>query len=235
MLKIYFRHGVIEVKDHEIISFEQSKWLDKYISFSIENRKKGKNKIDKDSFKIINIGTFCKMLENIRNRLKEVFNKKCEKDKSIKQQSKLTFNGIQKSYTKHISYNFKQKDAVMDKPIYAGSSISEMSKLHLYETSDDELQPFFGQESLQLLCRDSDGFVISISTNDIIKDLKDLEDLFNLSNLNENQELYSSKKERDIGKFELEVPKKIRMDEIVALRSIMFAFKCGDDCEKRRK
>ena len=33
MLKFYVRHGMIVNKIHEIISFEQSKWLNKDIDF----------------------------------------------------------------------------------------------------------------------------------------------------------------------------------------------------------
>ena len=33
MLKFYIRHGMIIEKVHEIISFKQSKWSEKYISF----------------------------------------------------------------------------------------------------------------------------------------------------------------------------------------------------------
>ena len=34
---------------------------------------------------------------------------------------------------------------------------------------------------------DTDSFVLSVNTKNIIKDLKNLEDLFDFSNLNENQ------------------------------------------------
>ena len=36
MLKFYVRHGMIVDKIHEIISFKQSKWLNKYISFNTQ-------------------------------------------------------------------------------------------------------------------------------------------------------------------------------------------------------
>ena len=65
------------------------------------------------------------MLENIRNRLKTEFIKNYENDNIIKQQSKLTFNGIHKSYTNYRSYTFKQNEAAMDKPIYVGFAILE--------------------------------------------------------------------------------------------------------------
>ena len=46
-------------------------------------------------------------MENVRNRIKVEFIKKDDTDKFIKQQSKLTFNGIHKSYENYDSYTFK--------------------------------------------------------------------------------------------------------------------------------
>ena len=54
-------------------------------------------------------------IDVILNLLKKILLKKI-----IKQQSKLTFNGIHKFYTKHDSYTFKQNEGLMEKPIYLG-------------------------------------------------------------------------------------------------------------------
>ena len=70
--------------------------------------------------------------------------------KLIQQQSKLTFNGIHKPYENCDSYSFKRIQVVMDKAIYVGFAILELSKLHKYETFDDTLQPYLGQKILQL-------------------------------------------------------------------------------------
>ena len=56
-------------KIHEIISFKQSRWLEKYISFNTQKRNKAKNDFEKDFFKLLNNAAFGKFLENIRNRL----------------------------------------------------------------------------------------------------------------------------------------------------------------------
>ena len=40
MLNFYVRHGMIVVKIHEIISFKQRKWLEKYIIFNTQKRNK---------------------------------------------------------------------------------------------------------------------------------------------------------------------------------------------------
>ena len=84
----------------------------------------------------------------------------------------------------------------MDKAIYVGFTILELSKLHMYETYYDTLQPYFGQENLQLHYIDTDGMILSMKTKDIIKDLKNLEEIFDFSNLDKNHELYSEKNKK---------------------------------------
>ena len=50
----------------------------------------------------------------------------------IKQQPKVNFDGIHKSYTNYDSYTFKQNEVLMDKPSYLGFAILELSKLLRY-------------------------------------------------------------------------------------------------------
>ena len=69
MLKFHLRHGMIVEKTHEIISFKQSRWLEKYISFNTNKRNKAKNDFEKDFFKLLVNAAFVKSLENVRNRL----------------------------------------------------------------------------------------------------------------------------------------------------------------------
>ena len=52
---------------------------------------------------------------------------------------KLTFNGICKSFGNCDSYLEKELEILMDKPIYLGFAILELSKLHMYETYYDNL------------------------------------------------------------------------------------------------
>ena len=84
----------------------------------------------------------------------------------------------------------------MDQPIYLGFVVLELSKLHMYETYYDKLQPYFGQKSFQLHYIDTDAFVLSVNTKDIIRDIKNLEDIFDFSNLDENHELFSNKNKK---------------------------------------
>ena len=86
-----------------------------------------------------------------------------------------------------------------------------------------------------LIVHNTDSFVLSVNTRDVIKDLKNLEDIFDFSNLDKNHELFSNKNKKVIGKFKIETSKSIWIDEFVCLRSKMYAFKCGNDSKNKLK
>ena len=48
MLKFYVRHGMTVDKVHDIISFRQSKWLEKYVNFNTQKRNQAVNDFVKD-------------------------------------------------------------------------------------------------------------------------------------------------------------------------------------------
>ena len=80
--------------------------MGKYINFITQKRNNAKNDFEKDFYKLFNNAFYGKCMENVRNRLNLEFIKKDEYKKIIKQQSKLTFNGIHKSYENCDSYKF---------------------------------------------------------------------------------------------------------------------------------
>ena len=54
MLKFYLRHGMIVDKVLKIISFKQSRWLEKYINFNTQKRNQAVNDFEKDFYKLLN-------------------------------------------------------------------------------------------------------------------------------------------------------------------------------------
>ena len=69
MLKFYVRHGMVVEKLCEIISFKQSKWLEKNINFNTQKRNKAKNDFEKDFYKLLNNAFYGKTMENVRTRM----------------------------------------------------------------------------------------------------------------------------------------------------------------------
>ena len=96
-------------------------------------------------------------------------------------------------------------------------------------------KPYFVQENLQLHYIDTDGMILSMKTKNIIKDLKNLENIFDFSNLNENHELFSKKNKKVIGKFKIETPNNVWIDEFVCLRSKACSFKRKDKDGNKNK
>ena len=97
-----------------------------------------------------------------------------------------------------IGIHSRKNEVVIDRAIYVRFAILEISKLHMYETYYDTLQPHFGQGEIQLHYVDTDGMMLSMKTENIIKGLKNLEDLIDFNNLEENYELLSEKKQESI-------------------------------------
>ena len=73
------------------------------------------------------------------------------------------------NHTNYDSCIFKQNEVLMNEPIYLGFAILELSKLLMYETYYDKLQPYFGENDIQLHYMDTDSFVLSVNTKKISK------------------------------------------------------------------
>ena len=64
---------------------------------------------------------------------------------------------------------------------------------------------------------------------------KHLADIFDFSKVDESHELFSNKNKKLIGKFKNETPEKSWIDELIALRSKMYSFKCRRDSKNKLK
>ena len=112
MLKFYLRHGMVVDKVHELISFRQSKWLEKYINFIRQERILAKNDLEKIFYKLRSNAFYRKTMENGRNRIKLELIKKDDNEKVNEQRSKLTFKGLLKSYANYISSTVKENEVL---------------------------------------------------------------------------------------------------------------------------
>ena len=83
----------------------------------------------------------------------------------------MNLNGIHKSHEDCNSYVFRKNEVVMDEPIYLGFAVLELSKSHMYETYYDKVQRYFWGEKSTLTIYGYDSFILSVNTNDIIRDL----------------------------------------------------------------
>ena len=92
--------------------------------------------------------------------------------------------------TKHFSENLlaiemKKTKVKMNKPVYLGMSILDISKTLMYKFWYDYIKPKY--EDREKLCyTDTDSFIIHIITEDVFVDISDVERWFGTSNYDEN-------------------------------------------------
>jgi hypothetical protein len=104
------------------------------------------------------------------------------------------------------------------KPIYIGATVLELSKILMYKFYYESLQPYFGEENMELLYQDTDSFILKLKTKDLIKDLDNLKEYFDFSNYDDGHRLYDASKEKIPGLMK-DALGGLEMIEFVALRS----------------
>ena len=104
----------------------------------------------------------------------------------------------------------------IDKPVYLGLSILDISKAAMYEYLHDYIKPKYGNKA-NLCCTDTDSFIIHVKSEEIYGDLAgDVEKRFDTSNYEVNRPLPIGKSKIRAGLMKDELDGKI-MKEIVSL------------------
>ena len=131
VLKQALDHGLKLKKVHRVIEFEQEAWLKQYIDANTELRKKATNDFQKDFFKLMNNAVFGKTMENVRKHrdIKLVKSDK-KRNKLVSEPNFHTMKLIDNNLAIIEMKKFKVK---MNKPIYLGLSILDISKIRMYE------------------------------------------------------------------------------------------------------
>ena len=186
-LKQALNHGLKLKKIYRIIEFNQKEWLKPYIDMNTELRKVAKNDFEKDLFKLMNNSVFGKTMENIRKHrdIKLVTTDK-KRSKLVSEPNYHTINLISEDLS---TTEMKKNKVKMNKPIYLGLSILEISKILMYEFWYDYMKPKY-DNNVKLCYMDTDSFIMDIKTNDFYKDIaNDVESRFDTSNYEVNRPL----------------------------------------------
>ena len=114
----------------------------------------------------------------------------------------------------------------MNKPIYLGQAILDISKTLMYEFLYDYIKPKYG-DKVKLCYTDTDSFIIHVKNEDFYKDISDdVSEWFDTSNYDKNDKrpLPIGINKKVLGMFKDELGGKI-MTEFVALRAKAYAFR----------
>ena len=195
-----------------------------------ELRKAAKNDFA-DLFKLMNNSVFGKTMENIRKHrdIKLVMTDK-KRSKLVSEPNYHTINLISEDLS---IIEMKKTKVKMNKPIYLGLSILEISKTLMYEFSCDYMKPKYN-DNVKLCYMDTDSFVMHIKPNDFYKDIaNNVENRFDTSNYEVNRPLPTGKNKKIIGLMKDELGGKI-ITEFVTLRPKTYSFVTDDGKEDKK-
>ena len=127
-LKLYLQSGLVVTKVHRVLTFKQSPWLKTYIDFNTRQRSLAGNSFLKDFFKLMNNSVYGKTQE-----FEETCT--CRTDARIlrKRVAKPGFCKGSPITDCSTVVQYKIATLTVNRPIYVGFSVLELSKLHMYD------------------------------------------------------------------------------------------------------
>ena len=137
--------------------------MKEYIDLNTELRKKASNDFEKDFFKLMNNAVFGETMENVRkHRDIKLVKTDHRRNKLVSESNYHTMKLIEENLS---IIEMKKVKVKMNKPIYLGLCILEISKIIMYEFWYDYVKNKYGNKA-RLCYMDTDSFVINIKTND---------------------------------------------------------------------
>ena len=123
---------------------------------------------------------------------------------------------------------------VMNKPVYLGQPIPDLSKIVMCEFHYDYMVRKYELERLKLCYMDTDSLIYKIKTEDFYKDIaNDVEARFDTSNYSETRPLPIGLNKKVIGLMKDELGGKI-MTEFAALSPKLYSYKKLDGSEDKK-
>ena len=208
-------------------------WFKKYIDKNTKLRKNGNNEFAKNFFKLMNHSVFGKTMENVRKH-RDIKLVTTEEQRS-KLVSKPNYHTIKQFTENLLGIEMKKIKVTLNKLLYLGMTILDISKTLIYEFWYDYIKPKY-KEKARLCYMDTDNFVMYIKTEDFYKDIADdVERWFDTSNYDENNKrpFPIGEKNRVSVIFKYELRAKI-MKEFYALRPKAYAYLIDDGTEKKK-
>ena len=131
-------------------------------------RAEAKNDFEKDFFKLMNNSVFGKTMENVRNHrdIKIVTTNK-QRNKYASEPNYHTTKRISKNL---LIMEMKKTEVKMNKPIYLGQAILDISKTLMYEFWYDYIKLKY-EDKARLCYTDTNSLVINVETEDFYKDI----------------------------------------------------------------
>lgn len=124
-LQFYLQQGMKVKNVHRVL-------MEPYIRMNTELRKQARNEFEKNFFKLMNNSVFGKTMENVRKQVDIKIVPKSETEKIRKLIASLLFTGYIMFSDCLAGIRMRKGSVRLDKPVYAGMTILDNSKILMY-------------------------------------------------------------------------------------------------------
>lgn len=230
-LRLYLDLGMKLEKVHRIVKYNQFPIFRTYIMKNTEMRKKSVTTFEKDFFKLMNNALFGKTMEDVRRHTNCVFvdhrgeegGRKCVKRASSPFCKR--FTRVNDAFT---CYFLKKRKLTLNKPIFIGQSILDLSKVLMYDFHYNKMKKWYPGDKSKLLFTDTDSLTYHIKTDDFVADVmkNGRLDEFDTSNYDKNHIMFSKLLKAVLGKFKDEKGG-LEIKEFIGLRAKCYSILMG--------
>ena len=225
-------HGLKLKKVHRVIKFRQVTWMKSYIDKNTKLRMESKNEFDKGFYELMNNAVCGKTMQNVRNHRDIKLTTTNARRKQLVSQP--NYHTCKRFSENLIAIELRKTKVYMNKPIYIGQAVLDISKTLMYKFFYDYLKPKYG-DKVKLCYMDTESFIFYVQTNDFYKDISnDVIEWFDTSDYNKDDDrLPTGANKKVIGKFKDELKGKV-MNEFITLASKVYTYLHDNDEEHKK-
>ena len=186
-LRNYEKMGCVVTAVHRAVTYREKAWMAPYILGNAE-RRKGKTGHEKAFWKLANNSCFGKTMESVRGRTGIKFAR--NEEQFLRATSRPTWRGVHGASklasselgdTSGLTMTYHESATVkLNKPIYTGQCVLDVSKQHMYEFYSAVRERTTGWD---LAYMDTDSFIFDIKMPSLAADYKALADWLDMSML----------------------------------------------------
>ncbi|KYN18249.1 hypothetical protein ALC57_09442 [Trachymyrmex cornetzi] len=228
------QHGLHVKKIYRILQFTQSPWLRGYIELNTRFRMFANNEFEKNLYKLMNNAVFGKTMENVREhvdvRLVTRWDGRYGAEVMI---SKPNFHSRSVFSEELVAVELRKLEVQLNKPIYVGMCILEISKIRLYEFHYEYIMPLY-PDKCKILYTDTDSLIYLLECENVYENIKRDIVKFDTSD-------YPEKNVYNIPRINNKIPDLMKdenngemMTEFIGLRAKMYALKVIGSSDKKR-
>lgn len=230
--------GLKVTKVHRALRFSQAPWMKKFIDYNANKRSAATSAFAKAFYKLMNNACYGKTMENVRNRVDIRIVTTDKQFQKLVRQTRFVERKIISDDV--VAVQMRRNNVKMDKPIYVGMTVLDVSKVHMYHFHYKLMQEHFKAPAskLELAYLDTDGLIYYITTDqDLYTVLKQpsLSQHLDRSGYHDSHPLRDDTNKGKLGTFKDECKDRV-MFEFVGLRPKMYAYRFSstNKSEKRK-